>query len=171
MKLQKYCSNKSITFDEDILSDTVLRVAEKILAKGIADPTTNGFENFFFMSFKNNIMRERQYARNAKRVEVSDIWSAVKDVSGEDTINKIELDVQKDFSAVYLLKKVESKYGPAFAHLFTQKYFLGETYKEMRQKHPDIPKLREKLLEAKKWLQETTTKEEIRNALDEYLSF
>ena len=76
-KYARYCKENNIQWDEDTFSDTILKCYDAIKKKGgLDDCTDQGIENYFFKSFKMNIMREKQYARNMKRdlnVEADDV--------------------------------------------------------------------------------------------------
>lgn len=74
LTMKKYSINKTGKFDEDIFSDTILRCYDNIVKKQfLKDGTPQGIQNFIFKAFSNNILREKQYARNAKRVETDNL--------------------------------------------------------------------------------------------------
>ena len=62
-----FCKEKNYTWSDDIFSDTYLKIYEKILKSGINDNSEEGFDNYTFKSFKQNLQREGQYCRVAKR--------------------------------------------------------------------------------------------------------
>lgn len=168
-KLTKYCHHKHMTFDEDIFSDTLTKVAEKIQKKGIKDDTDKGFENYLFKSFKINTIRDKQYSRNAKRDDnqaeaVNELWESWYNEHHETEDEKLIRDLKKDFSILYLSDAVIQQFGEEICHLFLTKYYYQLTYKQLSEKYKNIPKLRDKLLEVKRYLQENVTKEDINQA-------
>lgn len=167
-KLMKFCSNKHLTFDDDILSDTTLKIAEKILKHSIEDCSEQGFEKYLFKSFKMNVLREQQYSRNARRdsnvTEVGELWEDYCNNTMVTAQEKLLSDLKKDFSAIFILSKVESEFGSSLARLFTLKYYNGLTYKQLNIMHPDFKKLRDTLLNMKRWAIENISKEEIDKA-------
>ena len=66
-RMKKYCASQRLEYDEDIFSDTYLKIYEKIRKNGLQDTTEEGMLNYTFIAFKINTLREPQYARNKKR--------------------------------------------------------------------------------------------------------
>lgn len=167
-KLQRFCANQRLPFDDDVYSETVTKIAERILKKGLKDTTPKGMENYLFKSFKINTLRERDYARNKKRDHnVTDITQLYEDWANEHQLtptSKLLHDLKQDFSLLYLASVVIEHYGEQSAHLFLTKYCYRYTYKQMQAKFSNIKHLREHLLEIKHFLQEHVTKEEINAA-------
>ena len=170
-KLRKYCSHKMIEWDSDIFSETVLKVAEKIIKKGIEDPTASGFEKYMFRSFVQNVKREKQYSRNARRdrniENINDLYEDYCNTTMSTATDKLLSDLRKDFSAIYVLSRVEHEYGSSLARLFTEKFYIGHTYRELQRRFPEQKKLRDKLLEMKRWCQENISKDDVDKAFAE----
>lgn len=168
LKFQRYCSHKHQQYDEDIFADTILKVAEKISKRGLKDDTEKGFENYLFKSFKINMLREKQYSRNAKRdnsiEDVSALWKAYADTNLESSDEKLKSDLKQDFSVLYIANKVIENFGEPLAHIYLTKYFYNWTYKQLAQHFPNVPKLRDRLLEVKHFLQESVSKDEVDKA-------
>lgn len=168
LKFQRYCSHKHQQYDEDIFSNTILKVAEKIAKRGLKDESDKGFENYLFKSFKINMLREKQYSRNAKRdnsiEDISALWKAYADNNMESSDEKLKADLKQDFSVLYVANRIIEQFGEPLAHIYLTKYYYGWTYKELSQHFQTVPKLRDKLLEIKHFLQENVTKEEISKA-------
>lgn len=47
-KYKQFCFLNHITFDEDVLQETVVKVSEMIMKRGLKDETEKGVENYFF---------------------------------------------------------------------------------------------------------------------------
>lgn len=164
-KLRKFCSNKRLEWDEDIFSETVLKTAEKIMRKGIEDPSEKGYESYLFKAFTQNTKREKQYSRNARRdrniENLNELYENYCNTTMSTAQEKLLSDLRKDFSAVYVLSKVEHEYGSESARLFTEKFYIGHTYKDLQRRFPEHKKLRDKLLEMKRWAMINITREEV----------
>lgn len=99
--LTKYERNRGRELDEDIYHDTLT----KMLAKDTyADPTPRGYDNYCFMAYRINVIREMQYPRRARTTytddmtpyqtheEDGDIWwvyDAVKREFGEEGVLRL----------------------------------------------------------------------------------
>lgn len=170
-KLRKYCSSKRLEWDSDIFSETILKTAEKILKHGLTDCSEKGMEAYLFMAFKMNTKREKQYSRNARRDKnienLNELWESYCNENMSTSTEKLLSDLRKDFSAIYILSRVEDKFGSSLARLFTLKYYNNLTYKELQRMHPQERKLRDSLLEAKRWCQEHISKDEVDKAFAE----
>ena len=166
-KLERYCADKRIYWDEDIFSDTVLKMAERIGQKGLIDSSERGLRNYLFKAFKRNVVRERQYSRNAMRdnnvenvSQLYEDWCNTNMLSSEE---KLRLDMKQDFSILYLANLLLEQFGGELTHIFLEKYYYKLTYKQLSDKY-HIPRLRDKLLEMKRFLQDNVTKAEIDEA-------
>lgn len=167
-KLKAFCNDKKYKFDEDIFCNTYLNVYELIRKNGLKDPTPSGFDNYLFISFKQNLKREAQYSRNAKKKETDNI-----NIKYEDWYNsnydseeiKLISDLKKDFTVLYILKAVEENLSPEHFYIFRLKFFEHLTYKQLIEK-TGIKSARTKFLEVKKWLMENIKKEMIDKAFE-----
>lgn len=168
-KLQSYCLSSGITWDEDVYSDTALKIYEKIDKKGMIDTSDKGFENYLFKAFKTNILRERQYARNALNDdnydgEVEQIYDDWYNRENDAEIEKLKKDLWIDYSTLYLLHKVEEHFDDEHCYVFRMKYLMPKmTYKKLGKK-TDIKNIRQKVADVKHWLQDNVSKEEIKKA-------
>lgn len=165
-KLQAFCHDKHYTFDEDIYCDTYLKVYDKIKRTGIADDSEKGFENYLFISFKINTLREAQYSRNSRRdSNVTNIASRYEAYLNSKLTQEEKLlsDLKKDFSTLYLLTKIEDNFDSQSFYLFKLKTFSNMTYKEIAE-HTGIKGARQKIIDCKNFLKMHVTKDEIDNA-------
>ena len=165
-KLQAFCHDKHYTFDEDIYCDTYLKIYYKIKRTGIADDSEKGFENYLFISFKINTLREAQYSRNSRRdSNVTNIASRYEAYLHSKLTQEEKLlsDLKKDFSTLYLLTKIEDNFDSQSFYLFKLKTFSNMTYKEIAE-HTGIKGARQKIIDCKNFLKMHVTKDEIDNA-------
>ena len=166
-KLQSFCADKKYDWDEDIFCNTYLKIYEKILKNGIKDDSDSGFDNYTFMSFKINMLREKQYARNQKRdnniVNLTGAYSEYLNslITQEE---KLKSDLYKDFACLYLMNKVEENFDNEHFYLFRLKTFdKTMTYQKLQEK-TGIKGVRQKVVNVKNWLKSNVTKKEIDEA-------
>lgn len=169
-KYRQFCKEKDYQWDEDIFQDTIVNCYSAITKKGKLQDTSNqGIENYFFKSFKMNLMREKQYARNQKRdlnVEADDVdvmYEEWCNNNKEDSRTKILSDMWKDFSCLYIMMLVEDNWDDEHFYLFRLKHLCNMTYKQLTDK-TGIKGVRQKILDVKQWLKDNLTKEEINKA-------
>lgn len=169
-KYRQFCKEKDYQWDEDIFQDTIVNCYSAITKKGKLQDTSNqGIENYFFKSFKMNLMREKQYARNMKRdlnVEADDVdvmYEEWTNNNKEDARTKILSDMWKDFSCLFIMMLVEENWDEQHFHLFKLKHLCNMTYKQIADK-TGIKGVRQKILDVKQWLKDNLTKEEINKA-------
>jgi len=169
-KYRQFCKEKDYEWSEDIFQDTIVNCYCAITKKGKLQDTSNqGIENYFFKSFKMNLMREKQYARNQKRdlnVEADDVDVMYEDWTNnnkEDARTKIVSDMWKDFSCLYIMMLVEDNWDDEHFYLFRLKHLCNMTYKQLTDK-TGIKGVRQKILDVKQWLKDNLKKEEINKA-------
>lgn len=162
-KLLAFCNDKKYKFDDDIFSDTYLKIYEKIRASGINDDSEKGLENYLFMAFKQNLHREKLYARNLKRDENNANIAALNEMFLNQKLTqeeKLLSDLRKDFTTLYLMQKVEENFDAEHFYLFRLKTFTGMTYRQLYE-HTGIKGARTKVVAVKNWLKENVTKQEV----------
>ena len=170
-RMKKYCASQHLVFDEDIFSETYLKIFEKIRKNGLKDNTEEGMLNYTFIAFKINTLREPQYARNKKRnlnVEDGDLNALYEDYLGGELSQREKLvgDLLKDFAVLYILHLVEEHFDHEHFKLFQMKFLNDLTFKELR-KQSGIKGARDKVKEVVEWLKENVDKDSIREAFFE----
>ena len=169
-ELANYCDSVSKTFDEDIFQDTILKCYLLIEKQGeMKDPSYQGIKNYLFMSFKINMNREKQYARNQKRDDnISDLNDLYERYSSQKLTEqeKLKSDLYKDFAALYLFHKVEQNFDKQHFYLFRLKTFdKNMTYQRLAEK-TGIKSVRQKVVDVKNWLKQNVKQEDIRKEFD-----
>lgn len=165
---RKYCINTNQEWDDDIFANTYLKIYDKIVKDGINDCSEKGFENYFFISFKQNLRREKQYSRNAKRDSNANL-PALQEVYKNSQLTeeeKLKSDLLKDYATIYILTKVEENFSPADNRIFKMKLFDKLTYKQLTEKTGEKA-VRQRIVNIKNWLKENVTKDEINKAFNE----
>ena len=172
-KYRRFCTEKQYQWDEDIFSDTILSCYNAIEKKGkLNDKTNQGIENYFFRSFKQNLQREKQYCRVAKRDlnynsdNINDIYEMWYNENHTPEKIKLLSDLWKDFSTLYILTKVEDNFDAEHFLLFRLKYLVPSmTYKKLQEK-TQAKKCRQKVVDVKNWVKDNVTKDELKKAFN-----
>lgn len=170
-KYARYCKENNIQWDEDTFSDTIIKCYDAIKKKGgLDDCTEQGIENYFFISFKMNLKREKQYARVQKRDanitsdNINQVYEDFLMQNSNDERTKLVNDLFIDFSTIFILHLVEEHFDADTYYLFRLKYLIkGMTYKALQEK-TKLKKVRQRVVEVKQWLQKNVTKEMVREA-------
>ena len=68
--LTKYERNRGRDLDDDIYHDTLTKM---LMKEKYADPTPRGYDNYCFMAYRINVMREMQYPRRARTTYTDDM--------------------------------------------------------------------------------------------------
>lgn len=164
-----FCHNKNYKFDADIFQDTILKCYKLIQKQEtMKDPTEKGMKNYFFKSFKQNLQRESQYARNMKRDgNITNIQDANERYQNSKLteVEKLKSDLYKDFATLYLLKEAENNFDSEHFYLFRLKTFTNMTYAELAE-HTGIKGVRQKVVDVKNWLKSNVRQDDIRKEFD-----
>lgn len=169
-KWAKYLYDRKVEFDEDVFSDTILKVYDYISKNGIKDDTDDGFANYWFKAFQMNIRREQLYSRNAYRDANVDASMELdtKENGDEELQKKLRLETYTDFSLLYMFEKVEKEFDVITFWCFRLYYLINKmSYSRLK----DITKVKDckkRVVSAKKWLAENVTKEELDKAFQEW---
>ena len=169
-KYINFCREKGYQWDEDLFQDTILKCYEAIDKKGKLNDTTDyGIESYFFISFKLNLKREGQYARNQKRDlnvssdDINELYEDYYNKNNSSSAQKVYKDLFKDFSVLYIMTVVEDNFDQEHFYLFRLKTLGNLTYKQLQDK-THIKASRQKVINVKNWLKENVTKDDIKKA-------
>lgn len=169
-KWRKYLYDRQIEFDEDVYSETILKVYDYISANGIKDDSESGFANYFFRAFNINIKREKQYSRNLNRDKNIDATEELdKEFNGDDELQlKIRRQVFDDWAVVYILRLVEDNFDNISFHCFRLYYILDKmTYQRLRE-ITKVKDAKKRVVEIKNWLKEKITKKDLEKEFSKY---
>lgn len=169
-KWAKYLYDRQVDFDEDVFSDTILKVYDYINTNGIKDDSDSGLANYWFKSFNTNIKREKQYSRNVNRDKNIDATEELsKEMNGEDELKiKIRRHVYEDWSIVYILRLVEDNFDSISFHCFRLYYILDKmTYSKLRE-ITKVPDSKKRVVTIKNWLKDNLTKQKMEKEFSKY---
>ena len=167
-KFFNFCREKHLDWNEDIFSDTYLKVYDTITKNGMKDTSEYGMSAYTFMSFRNNIKLEKVYSRNKKRDRninsdnINEVYEAWYNENYDSSKTKLLNDLWKDFSTLYIMLQVEQNFDQEHFYLFKLKALTkGMTFKKL-QETTNIKSSRKKVLDVFHWIKENITKEDIR---------
>lgn len=169
-KWRKYLYDRQIEFDEDVFSETVLKVYDYINTNGIKDDSESGMANYWFKAFNINIKREKQYSRNLNRDKNIDATEELdKEFNGDDELQmKIRRQVFDDWAVFYILRLVEDNFDSISFHCFRLYYVLDKmTYQRLRE-ITKVKDSKKRVVTIKNWLKEKITKKDLEK---EFINF
>lgn len=169
-KYRKFCIENSYDWDEDVFSDTYLKIYDIISKKGIADSSEKGYDNYTFMAFKNNIRNEKNYCRTKNRdynVTSDNIEQLYEDWYNNNhtsSTQKLKRDLFIDFATLYIILSVEEAFDAERARLYKLKVLVkGMTFKKLAET-THIKASRRKVIEVQRWVKDNITKELVNKA-------
>lgn len=169
-KMLRYCVSKHVSFDDDVFGSTIVKIYEKILKDGMEDDTEAGFESYFFMSFKTNLLRERQYSRNQKQDdnieqdEIGEVYDRYYNDANDSATVKLMRDLKVDFKTLKILLLVEKNFTSEQYYLFKLKFLESLTYKQLAER-TGVKDARNKVLAVLQWLRDNAV--DIENEIDD----
>lgn len=159
MKWRKYFAEIGLAFDIDILNDTILKCYDTIARLGCKDGQKESM-NYLFKAFKQNSIRELQYARNKYREIVDDVEALGDQFESSQTDYKIAKDLWIEFQFNYLLREVELMFDKKDFYLFKLKYVLQLPDEEIAKKTKNT-NWKKDLKEITKYLKNNVKKQDI----------
>ena len=169
-KMERFCSNKDYRFDEDVFSDTIVKVYDRVRRFPLKDMSDKGIEDYVFKAFKQNLKRESEYCRNSRRdwnvrdEEIEGLYEKWCNDTRKEEREKLMSDLWKDFAALYLIAKVEDNFDEEHFHLFKIKTLSRHMSYDKLRKVTHVKKCRQKVAEVYQWLKENVKREEVEQA-------
>ena len=165
-KLKQFCFQNALTYDEDTLQETYLKVQDIISRKGIKDNTEQGILNYFFLSFRNNLYQAHLQTQKKlvdANVNVYDLLLLDENDSEKEEQRRQYADLARQ----YILKQVEENFDSISYSIFRLRYLLlidgkSLTFNQIKEL-TQVPDTRKRLLEVQAWAKRNITKEAINN--------
>lgn len=160
-KWRIYFKEIALTFNIDVLNDTILKCYDTISRLGLKEGQKESL-NYLFKAFKMNSIRELQYARNKNRDEVEDIGELHEQFmnSQKSADYKIVYDLWTEFQFNYITRQVELYFDKSAFYLFKLKYILQLDDDKIRKKSRN-QNWKKDLKDIVKWLKANVKKEDI----------
>ena len=147
-KMKQWCFQNSTTYDEDVLSETYLKCADRISRVGIEDKTEQGILNYFFIAFKKNTYQH--YLQQQKNMvdQNADVFSLLL----EDTpLEEFEQAAQhQELLVKTILDEIRENFDEIDYHIFRLRYLFQVDGKFLNYKQikamTNIPDTRKRLM-------------------------
>lgn len=162
-KFEQYCNSVKKKFDEDVYSETIINCYESICRNSLKDLSEQGMKNYFFQSFKMNIVRNNTYAREIKRTYNVDITEAHEEflLKNEPLVLKIKRQMLNDFTVIYILSQVENNFDMVSFFCFRLKHLIPKmTYQRLRD-ITNINDCKRRVTKINKWIRDNINKQEV----------
>lgn len=126
-KMIKMCEIKKLTYDEDVLQDTILKVLSKVREFGLKAKTPKEVENYLFRAFVLNTFQQYHQSKKSKEVGNVDVGWVIDDRDNYKMSNDVLLD--------YLTALVEINFSPIEVTVWKTKYLNPEeiTYQRIKK--------------------------------------
>lgn len=164
-KYKQFCFLNHITYSEDILNDTVLKVVDMINKKGLAANNEKEIESYFFKAFKLNTYQEHLQNQKKRIDENVDYQTLeIEDVPYDEShFNYSKL------ASIYMLNRVKQEFGELTAAIWRLRYMVkinGEelNYKKIKQM-TNIQDVRKRIVEVNRYIRDNITEQDIKDAI------
>ena len=109
--LKRFADGRGLLWSEDIFHDTLLKMRQIEQRKGkMDDDTEKGFDNYLFMAYRTNALRELQYPRVSRTI-YTDNFSERPDIDDDMT----------DSPSTRLEEFLRSRHGDTLVDLYLRK--------------------------------------------------
>lgn len=170
-KWRTHNMQKGQVFDDDVFSQTILTIYDKILKSGVSDPSDKGLENYFFKSVMMNNRRELLYPYLSKRdmnVEPFDVMKDLLDDSDIDGLKKEE--ARRQYFMYHLLKEVQDTFDMETFRIFRIFYLYPKMTYTRLQNLTKIKNVKKKILNVRNYLQENIDRNRLNSEFEEWYS-
>ena len=160
-KWKAYFYSRDYIWDDDLLSDTIVKCYDTISRLGLKDGSKESW-NYLFKALINNYKRELQYARVKNREEVEDINLVYERyLNQQHTVEyKIASDLLKEFQWNYCLEMAEKYCDSDDFYVFRLQYVLEWDDEKIKKKTKDKD-WKKKSSRVVKWLKYNMKKDEV----------
>lgn len=159
------CVNRGIPFSEDVYHNTLLKVNDIYQTYGLRDTTDNGILNYIWRSFRQNIIREKQYKCNQNAQFVDEMGG-----SSEDEQSKADMDMFNDFCVDYIYRRIENE--PEITdddyNIYRLKTIANLTYRQMQAKYDwSISQLKHSVTKVRRFIRQHINMKDIKQEYNE----
>lgn len=165
----KYLKDKHKEFSDDIFQDTILSIYDLIKRNGIQDDSEQGMLNYFFKAFNINIVREKQYSREAKKDNTQDVFEYLKPRVDDSDLEELKrIESYKQYVAYHTLLKAQENFDEVTFRCFRIYYlYKGMTYEKLKVL-TKVKDCKKRVLQVREWLKNNLSKEELNKQFNEW---
>lgn len=156
-----HCASTGKEWSEDVFHDTLLKVNDIYERHGLSDESDAGILNYIWMSFRTNIIREKQY-KNNQGCMFTDAYGGTT----EDEEARASVEMFNDFAVDYIYHKIEEcqDITPDEYNIYRLKTIGNKTYAQMQQKYGwPIHQLRQSVTKVRRFIRQNINKQDIKN--------
>lgn len=162
---------KGQAFDDDVFSQTILTIYDKILKSGVSDPSDKGLENYFFKSVMMNNRRELLYPYLSKRDMNVEPFEVMKDLLDDSDIEGLKKEeARKQYFMYHLLKEVQDTFDMETFRIFRIFYLYPKMTYTRLQNLTRIKNVKKKILNVRNYLQENIDRNRLNSEFEEWYS-
>lgn len=169
-KWRKLYKDNDLGFDEDVYSETILKVYNYLTKHHLEDDSEQGYLNYWFRAFNINIRREKQYAHHNYTVYGCDL---VKESDSQPQLDetrdeKVRRHIFDDWVVIYILQLIEREFDDISFRCFRLYYILPKmTYAKLREV-TNIKDCKKRVNTIKRWLKDNVTTSQLKQKFREY---
>lgn len=164
-KMKQFCFLNHITYNEDTLQDTIIKVAEMIIKRGLKDTTEKGIMGYVFSSFKfNSYQTHQQKSKQLKNDNIDPFDLNIIDEPYDEAPAQYA-----DMASKYILTKIKEEFDPISVGIWRLRYIVsinGEqlNYKKIKEM-TKIEDTRRRIVMINKWIRDNITEKDIKEAI------
>lgn len=165
-KYKQFCFLNGLTYDDDVLHETYLKVRNIIINKGLKDESLKGIESYFFKAFKKNTFLNYQNNMKSKIVSDDDNQVELNNLKYVDDIdNRFESEHFDEFVRNYILNIIQLNFDSLSTRVWRLKRLVtfnnkSLTYEELR-KMTHILDCKKRVITIDKWLKSNVSLKDI----------
>lgn len=163
IKFRTLCYKEKKEFNEDVYSNTILQCYQSICRNDLKDLTQQGMRNYFFNSFKMNIVRNNIYACEVNRDYNCNLNDAYEEYlnNHENLSNKVKNQMLNDFTVMYILNAIEQNFDMVSFFCFRIKHLIPNVSYNSLKNITKINDCKRRVVEINKWCKDKINKDEI----------
>ena len=119
-KYKQMCFLQGITYSEDTLQDTIVKIVDIIQRKGLKAQTEKEIENYLFNAFRYNLYQEFLQESKKKKDDNIDPF----DLEIEDTPYSDEQAQYADMATKYIFNKVKEEFDAVTVGIWRLRYMV-----------------------------------------------
>ena len=165
-KYKQMCFLQGITYSEDTLQDTIVKIVDIIQRKGLKAQTEKEIENYLFNAFRYNLYQE--FLQDSKKKKDDNIDPFQLEI--EDTPYSDEQAQYADMATKFIFNKVKEEFDAVTVGIWRLRYMVTINGQEMNYKKikqlTGIEDTRRRIVMVNKWVRENITKQDIQRAIE-----
>jgi hypothetical protein len=154
-----------MTYDEDTLQDTVIKVVDIIKRKGLKDESEKGIESYFFQAFKFNTYQTHLQQQKQLKDDNIDPY----DLNIIDEVYSEAPAQYADMASKYILNRIKEEFDPLTVGIWRLRYIVSINGEQLNYKKikamTKVEDTRRRIVMVNKWIRDNISKEDINRAI------